>query len=120
MMTRRSLLKRGAMLAAAVMLPQPPKLAKPVPIKPALLETPERLAWVPCDGRALSVEQYPQLGALLNDTYGSAGSGTFRVPNFLGRALVGARAGEIVPVQLETLAMRTSGDHAGTIVHMPT
>ena len=38
--------------------------------------------WVFCDGRTLSVAQYPELAAFLGSTYGGDGKTTFAVPNY--------------------------------------
>ena len=50
---------------------------------------PEGWAW--CDGREMSIAQYPALFELLGTTYGGDGRSTFALPNLLGRK----------PVQIE-------------------
>lgn len=46
--------------------------------------------WALCDGRLLSVEEYPVLFALIGSTYGGDGIATFAVPDLRGRLPVGA------------------------------
>lgn len=45
--------------------------------------------WLPCDGVARSTATYPKLYAVIGATYGTAGPGTFRVPNLVGRVVLG-------------------------------
>jgi microcystin-dependent protein len=42
--------------------------------------------WAPCDGRLLSVSQYPQLFSVIGTTYGGDGTNTFGLPDLRGRA----------------------------------
>lgn len=42
-------------------------------------------AWVPCDGRLLSISEYAPLYSLLGTTYGGDGRSTFGVPDLRGR-----------------------------------
>lgn len=46
--------------------------------------------WAMCDGRLLSVEEYPVLFALIGATYGGDGVTTFGLPDLRGRLPVGA------------------------------
>ncbi|AWB23036.1 HYR domain-containing protein [Methylobacterium currus] len=45
--------------------------------------------FIPADGRALSIADYPALFAVLGTTYGGDGRTTFNVPNLVGRDIVG-------------------------------
>jgi microcystin-dependent protein len=45
--------------------------------------------WLPCDGSTYSMEQYPDLAALIGTTFGGS-LPDFAVPNLTGRAVVGA------------------------------
>jgi len=49
--------------------------------------------WLVCDGSEYDVDDYPDLYAVIGDTYGSSGSGLFMVPDLRGRALSGAGTG---------------------------
>ncbi|PTS89591.1 phage tail protein [Sphingomonas sp. HMWF008] len=42
------------------------------------------VGWLPCDGRAVSVNDYQILFALIGTTYGGNGVSTFRLPNLNG------------------------------------
>ena len=58
----------------------------------AVLATPR--GWLPCDGAAVSRTTYAKLYAALADRFGAGdGSTTFNVPDFRGRAPVGAGTG---------------------------
>jgi microcystin-dependent protein len=46
--------------------------------------------WALCDGRLVSVEEYPVLFALIGATYGGDGVTTFGLPDLRGRLPVGA------------------------------
>lgn len=48
--------------------------------------------WIECDGRELSQTLYPVLYELLQNTYGSAASGFFRIPDFRNRKVLGTGA----------------------------
>lgn len=48
--------------------------------------------WLGCDGRSVQKADYPELYALLGDTYGAAGD-EFSLPNLANRVLRGAAAG---------------------------
>lgn len=45
--------------------------------------------YLPCDGRVLSVNQYPELFEIIRYTYGGNGDTQFNLPNFNGRVSVG-------------------------------
>lgn len=63
--------------------------------------------YVLCDGTAYSTTgTYANLFAVIGTTYGDNGAGTFRVPDFRGRALVGAGTGT-------GLTARSLGDEIG-------
>lgn len=42
------------------------------------------LGWVPCDGRAVSSQSYPDLYAAVGTTYGGDGNPNFNLPNLIG------------------------------------
>lgn len=44
--------------------------------------------WAPCDGRTLDIRSYPDLFALLGETYGRTRT-TFNLPDLRGRAMLG-------------------------------
>ena len=47
--------------------------------------------WLPCDGRTVSGVTYPELSALIGNTYGGAlSAGTFAVPDYTGQTLYGS------------------------------
>lgn len=48
--------------------------------------------WLPCDGRPLAIATYPDLYAVLGDTYGTPVRGNFFLPDLRGRAGVQADA----------------------------
>src|SRR5215831_16786628 len=41
--------------------------------------------WMKCDGRPLSIAQYPSLFNLIGTTYGGDGMSNFRIPDLRGR-----------------------------------
>jgi len=49
--------------------------------------------WLLCDGSEYDVDDYPNLYAVIGDTYGSSGSGLFKVPDLRGRAVSGTGTG---------------------------
>lgn len=49
--------------------------------------------WIPCDGRELSRQEYPDLYNVIGTTYGSSGPTTFLIPDLRGRALIGIGQG---------------------------
>lgn len=51
---------------------------------------------LPCDGRSLLISQYPELYDCLGVTWGSAGSGTFRIPDLRAKTVVGAGNGRAI------------------------
>lgn len=59
------------------------------------------LNWLPCDGRALAINTYETLYALIGTTYGGDGVTTFKLPDLRGVVAVGAgtsAAGSSFPV----------------------
>jgi len=44
--------------------------------------------WLPCDGSLVAEDDYPDLFAVIGDTYGSSGD-SFRLPDLRGRSLAG-------------------------------
>ena len=49
--------------------------------------------WLLCDGTIYNIVDYPNLAAVITNTYGGDGVTTFAVPNCTGRVIVGAGAG---------------------------
>jgi len=45
--------------------------------------------WTACDGKLLSISQYPALYSAIGTTYGGDGQTTFAVPNLNGSAIIG-------------------------------
>lgn len=45
--------------------------------------------WLLCDGRTLSVEQYPMLNDIIGDSFGDDGEGTFNLPDLRARVPAG-------------------------------
>ncbi|MFT9848535.1 phage tail protein [Aneurinibacillus sp. REN35] len=45
--------------------------------------------WLPCDGRALNINEYQALYSLIGVTYGGNGTTTFNLPDLRGRVPVG-------------------------------
>lgn len=67
--------------------------------------------WLLCDGAAVSRTTYDDLFTAIGTSYGVGdGSTTFNVPNFLGRAVLGAGSGS-------GLTARAKGDKAGAETH---
>jgi microcystin-dependent protein len=62
--------------------------------------------WMPCDGQALAINQNQRLFAVIGERYGTAGTGTFRLPDLRGRSPIGAGQGT-------GLRRRTLGDSVG-------
>jgi microcystin-dependent protein len=60
--------------------------------------------WLVCNGRAVSVTDYPELYALIGSDFGSAPAGQFRLPDFTSKALgmFGASSNVIVPYTTRT------------------
>jgi microcystin-dependent protein len=46
------------------------------------------VGWALCDGRSLSISQYPTLYSLIGTTYGGDGQTTFMLPDLRGRSAV--------------------------------
>jgi microcystin-dependent protein len=55
--------------------------------------TPAPEGWLLCDGADVSTTTYAALFAVIHTTYGTAGPGTFRVPDLRGRTIFGAAVG---------------------------
>jgi len=62
-------------------------------IVPAARSTQPNDSWLPCDGTAYQIEQYPALYNAIGDTFGDDGAGTFRVPDMRGRVPIAAGQG---------------------------
>lgn len=64
-----------------------------------------------CDGSVLQISQFPKLFAKIGTTYGGNGTTTFQLPDFRGRAVIGAGQGA-------ALSNRTLGTSLGTETHV--
>lgn len=51
-------------------------------------------AWLPCDGRSLSISEYSELYDVIGVVYGGNGIDTFNLPDLRGRTAVGIGKGE--------------------------
>lgn len=75
--------------------------------------------WLPCDGRALPLNQYEALFNVLFYTYGSDGWDKFRLPDLRGRVPVGTGAdlplGTVVGSSLTTLQPAQMPAHTHTL-----
>lgn len=69
--------------------------------------------WLVCDGGEVSIYQYSELYSLIGDTFGSASSGNFKLPNAQGSVL------GTVTSNLTTndLSVRCVGDQVGEETH---
>lgn len=67
-------------------------------------------AWLPCDGRLLSISQYSALFALIGTYYGGDGTRTFALPNLNGRVALGQGTGG-------GLTPRSLGQSFGSMTH---
>jgi microcystin-dependent protein len=56
----------------------------------ALFAAPLPNGWLPCDGRILPIQGYQALFSLVGTMYGGDGRQNFALPNFSGRAPLGA------------------------------
>jgi len=69
--------------------------------------------WLNCDGSEVLKADYPNLFAVIGDTYGSAGVGYFKLPDLRGRSLSGAGTG----VGLSPVSVGASyGEESHTLV----
>lgn len=69
--------------------------------------------WLVCNGRTLNVAAYPDLFALIGTSFGTAGAGTFKLPDCRGRVLGGIGQGS-------GLTNRSLGNSVGEEVHTQT
>jgi len=49
--------------------------------------------WLPCDGRTLAVQLYQPLFSLIGKIYGGDGVNNFKLPNLIGRVVMGQGQG---------------------------
>ena len=74
--------------------------------------------WLLCDGSYVSIDAYPDLFRLIGSIYGEVLDGRFKLPDFRGRTIFGAGAGD-------SLSTRLIGEFGGeeqhqlTITEMP-
>lgn len=67
--------------------------------------------WLPCDGRTVTVAEYPTLYAAIGGAFGSAPSGSFVLPDMRGRAPVGPdREGNVLS---DGVSLYVPGDKLG-------
>lgn len=64
--------------------------------------------WLPCDGRALSINQYQILYTLIGTVYGGDGNTNFNIPDLQGRVAIGQGQGT-------GLTARTMGQKGGAL-----
>lgn len=89
-MHRRSFLKGLGILLAAAVLPMELvyKFQDPTgPIGTIHRWTRARIpkGWLPCDGRDLPKNEYPELAALVGTSYGKGDTATFKIPDLRSR-----------------------------------
>ena len=54
----------------------------------------DKTKWMPCDGRELNIDQYPELFAVLSNNWGSKEQNVFNIPDLNGRFLRGVDNGK--------------------------
>ncbi len=93
--------------------------------------------WMPCDGRLLTIQQYPALYAVIGTYYGGDGQVNFALPDLRGRVPVGVNvppvAGRLpasqvganggstsltVPPANSTVAVETTTQTGSTVAHV--
>lgn len=74
--------------------------------------------WLECNGLLLDVEDYPELAALLGDTYGTAPAGQFRLPDLRERVAVG-RDSNVSSFAHVLGASGGAATHTLTVAQMP-
>lgn len=74
--------------------------------------------WLPCDGAAYLIVQYPALYNAIGDAFGNDGDGTFRVPDMRGRVAVGVGQGSGLT---DRVLAATGGEetHVLSVAEMP-
>jgi len=76
------------------------------------------VVWILCDGTSYNIADYADLYSVIGTSFGS-GTGTFFVPNFVGRTAIGAG---LIPGTTDTRSIGYqggSGTHTLTIPEMP-
>ena len=69
--------------------------------------------WLVCNGRSMSIDDYPDLYEIISDSFGPTGEGTFTIPDFTSRAV--GMFGE--SMSGSSLTERNKGDYVGTETH---
>lgn len=67
------------------------------------------VSWIPCDGRTLSVQQYPALYSILGIRFGGDGRTTFNVPNLSSYAVMGSGQGPALTNRMFSTTVGTAG-----------
>ncbi len=70
--------------------------------------------WLVCNGRSVSVEDYPDLFDAIGDSFGPSGEGSFTIPDFTSRAIGMFGLSALDP---EALTLRNKGDYVGEETH---
>lgn len=71
--------------------------------------------WLLCDGTAYNTSSYTSLSNVIGTRYGSAGAGTFRVPDFTGRVPEGITGTPTVPDTVTSSASSAVDAHTHTV-----
>lgn len=80
--------------------------------------TSPKATWLECDGSEVSQSALPDLYAVIGNTYGSASSGNFRLPDLRGRTLAGSGTGTDIP-EVAVGDMYGEAEHTITTFEMP-
>lgn len=69
--------------------------------------------WLVCNGRSLSISDYPELYTVIGNNFGSVGTGYFNIPDFTSKVI-----GMFGPSAQESpLTIRTMGETVGSETH---
>jgi microcystin-dependent protein len=78
------------------------------------------LGWLYCDGSDVSINEYQSLFDVIQNTYGSASTGRFKLPDLRGRVIVGTNPSTIILDPSNNISVRTIGDISGAETHQLT